>query len=336
MTESGQILEGHQAAVVPDLDIVIVNWNSGPLLAQCLESVSATARDGFHLSNVIVVDNASTDESGDVSVPDGLPLRLIHNEVNAGFARACNQGALGSQAKYLLFLNPDIRLFADSLAGPIHFMESPEAQDVAICGVRLVGDGGRSMPACARFPSLRSFFGTITRLSGVLPRWFPPHLLNERECRVSRDVDQIVGAFFLIRGGVFRELAGFDERFFVYYEELDLSLRANALGFRSRYLADFAAYHKGEASTGQVRGDRLYYSLRSRHEYGFKHLGPISASQLLLLTLTVEFAARLVLSLHPGSGISAQDIVRAYQRFVGDLIPARVKAPFRNVFGGLS
>ena len=111
-------------------------------------------------------------------------------------------------------------------------MQAPEQQDVGICGVRLVDDDGRPTTSAARFPSLRSLFGDATALSRVLPSLFPPHLLSASECDTTRDVDQVIGAFFLIRRHVFEALGGFDERFFVYYEEVDLSLRARQRGHR--------------------------------------------------------------------------------------------------------
>jgi len=105
------------------LDIVIVNWNSGEQLKSCLESIVKTDKTGFELNKVVVVDNASSDNSLFGLEEIDLPLKIIRNSTNRGFAAACNQGAKESDADYLLFLNPDTVLFKDSLSKPIAFME---------------------------------------------------------------------------------------------------------------------------------------------------------------------------------------------------------------------
>ena len=165
------------------------------------------------------------------------PISVLYNDTNRGFAAACNQGAAGTQADYLLFLNPDTRVFPDSLWRPLEFLEQEENGKVGICGVRHVDDSGAFSTSCARFPTLKIFFGQMTGLSRIFPQWFPPHLMPESECLGSRDVDQIIGAFFLVRRALFEALSGFDPRFFVYFEEVDFSLRARHAGFRSYYLA---------------------------------------------------------------------------------------------------
>ena len=95
--------------------VVIVNWNSGAQLRECLTSFAAAAGDDVTLSRITMVDNASVDGSADGLENMGLPLTVIRNTENHGFAAACNQGAAGSDADFLLFLNPDTRLLAGSL-----------------------------------------------------------------------------------------------------------------------------------------------------------------------------------------------------------------------------
>src|ERR1017187_7953172 len=128
--------------MAPALDIVIVNWNSGPALADCLGSVTGAQNDKFVLSQVVVVDNASGDRSLDCCRESRLPLRVLRNSENLGYARACNQGARCGAADYMLFLNPDVRLSPGALAEPIAFLERPEAGAVGICGIRLTDAEG--------------------------------------------------------------------------------------------------------------------------------------------------------------------------------------------------
>jgi N-acetylglucosaminyl-diphospho-decaprenol L-rhamnosyltransferase len=298
----------------PSLDIIIVNWNTGPLIRDCLKSITQARGEGFHLDRVVVVDNNSVDGSveGLEAVSD-QPISVIHNDTNRGFAAACNQGAAGTQADYLLFLNPDTRVFPDSLWSPLEFLEQEKNSRVGICGVRHVDDSGAFSTSCAHFPTLRIFFGQMTGLSWILPQWFPPHLMSESECLESREVDQIIGAFFLVRRSLFEALGGFDPRFFVYFEEVDFSLRARQAGYRSFYLATATAYHKGGGSSQQAKAARLFYSLRSRLLYGFKHYSWLGAFTLALLTLTVEMAARLLAAL---GSMSLSKLVETLQGYI--------------------
>ena len=97
----------------------------------------------------------------------------------------------------------------------------------------------------------------------------------------SREVDQVMGAFFLVRQKLFEEWGGFDERFFVYLEDVDFSSRARRVGWRSFYMAGVKAYHKGGGTSEQIKSTRLFYSLRSRILYSYKHFSCASATALL-------------------------------------------------------
>ena len=296
----------------PSVDIVIVNWNTGPALKECLESIVAASRR-IRLTRVVVVDNASTDDSLRLAEQAGVLTDVVRNAANRGFAAACNQGALHSRADYLLFLNPDTRLYPETLSKAVAFMQDPGLQDVGICGVRLVDDEGRPSTAAARFPTLRVLFGEATALSRALPSLFPPHLLSARECESTREVDQVIGAFFLTRRRLFEALSGFDERFFVYFEEVDLSLRARHMGYRSMYFGEACAYHRGGLSSDQVRATRLFYSLRSRLLYAFKHFTGAAAWLTVLMTFGIEWPARSVLALRRG-GSELAEVGHAYRR----------------------
>jgi len=286
---------------VPTVSIIIVNWNSGGQLSSCLASIAATATDAYRIERVVVVDNASNDRSADSLQKQDLPLCLVRNATNRGFAAACNQAANGSQADYLLFLNPDTRLFPDSLTRPLSFMELPENQQIGIAGVQLVDDDGRVSRTCARLPTPGRFLTKMFGLDRALPDVFPSHFMTEWDHRGNRAVEQVIGAFFLVRRSLFDRLGGFDERFFVYFEEVDLSARARALGYGTFYLGDVQAYHRGGGVSEQVKDHRLFYSLRSRILYVYKHFGWWSATGVTVATLLVEPVARLSMALARGS-----------------------------------
>jgi hypothetical protein len=294
------------------VDVVIVNWNSGLHIRRCLDSMLLASREGFELARVVVVDNASTDRSAErLDFPD-LPLLVIRNSSNRGFAAACNQGACGSKADYLLFLNPDTALERNSLEAPIAFLERPENGHIAICGVPLVEDGGRVRRSCARFPTPGHLVARCLGLDRLFPRVFPSHFLSEWDHSESRVVDQVMGAFFLVRRAVFDLLGGFDERFFVYYEELDFSYRARQAGWTSYFLATTCAMHHGCGCTEQAKAGRLFYALRSRILYSYKHFGRVAATGVLIGTVAVEPFSRVALGAAHGSLIEIQDTFRAY------------------------
>lgn len=284
-----------QAAPLPTLDIVIVNWNAGSQLRDCLASIVATSLKGIELGTVVVVDNASSDDS--LERIDLFPqLQFVRNDENRGFAAACNQGARHGEGDYLLFLNPDTLLYPDSLTTPLQFMERPEHADIGIVGIQLIDESGRVARSCARFPTVGHFLAKMLGLDRLFPSTFPGHFMSEWDHGNSLDVDQVMGSFFLVRRSLFNALNGLDERFFVYFEEVDFSLRAHTAGWRSYFLADARAYHKGCGTSDQVKGTRLFYSLRSRILFGFKHFTFFQAALLLLATLVVEPLSRLLLN----------------------------------------
>jgi len=131
-------------------------------------------------------------------------------------------------------------------------------------------------------------------LNRVLPRFCPAYQLTDWPHSDSRQVDHVIGAFYLVRRGLFELLGGFDERFFVYLEDLDFSLRASKAGFSSYYLAEARAFHKGGGTSDQIRATRLFYSHRSRLLYAFKHFNLFSAIVLLVCTTAIEPFPRML------------------------------------------
>jgi GT2 family glycosyltransferase len=272
---------------------VIVNWNSGAQLRECLSSFAAAADDAVTLKRVTVVDNASTDGSCN-ALGETLPLTLIHNDVNLGFAMACNQGAAGAAAEFLLFLNPDTRLMPGSLELPARYLGSPHHEAVGIVGIQLIDTDGKVARNTAHAPTARSMIGNSLGLDRVLPAWFPPHFASAWAHDETRVVDQVMGAFFFVRRAVFEELGGFDERFFVYYEDLDLALRARARGWSSVYLASARAFHRGQGTTHAATERRTFYFARSKLLFARKFFSPGAAFAVMAVTLLLEPVARMV------------------------------------------
>ncbi len=294
---------------MPSVDVVVVNWNSGAQLRVAVGSVLHGVA-GKERVAVCVVDNGSADDSLS-GLDHRLGVRLLKNQQNIGFAAACNQGAALGEGEFILFLNPDAAVFRDTIPESVNFMRRLENSDVGICGVQLVDAVGVVQRSCANFPNVKTYLANSFGLAGIFPRRFS-HFMTTFDHQETCDVDQVMGAYFLIRRSLFERLGGFDERFFVYFEDLDLSLRARQLGWRSVFLAQARAYHRGGGISDQVKAHRLFYSSRSRILYAFKHFKRAEAWVVCFATLAVEPVSRLVQGVLRRSGRELVDTIRGY------------------------
>ena len=291
----------------PDVLAVVVNWNAGDQLENCLRSLQ-------HQCQVVVVDNDSTDGSDQVAEYFS-GVTLVRAMSNLGFAKACNLGvknltAKNSSAKYLLFLNPDAVIDDGTLEKVLSNMHSDEYRHVGICGVQLIDDSGKVARSCARHPS----FGQMICHSIGIDRFFPRtgFLMTDWAHNRTQYVDHVIGAFYFVRRDVFTQLDGFDEHFFLYYEDLDFSKRAKNNGWESLYLADARAYHKGGGTSNQIKAKRLFYALRARLQYSFKHFAHLSAGLVGLSTLLIEPLTRSMLALIKRSPADFSETWQAY------------------------
>lgn len=291
------------------ISIVIVNWNSGTQLQECIESIESFGQNKSSLLKVVVVDNNSTDGSIDCFSSD-LPLVILRNKENIGFGAACNQGVDKCEGDYILFLNPDARLFTDSLEKSLEFMERGENAKIGICGIQLIDEFGHVSRSCTRFPSATGFVLSALGVDRLMPR--VGHFMSEWDHASTRQVDHVIGAFFLIRRHIFDSVHGFDEKFFVYLEDLDLSYRVKQLGWATVYLSDAQAFHAGGGTSRQIKAKRLFYSLRSRILYSFKHFNPLTALLVLLVTLFFEPFSRSALAAMRFSWASLKETWAAY------------------------
>ena len=294
--------------------IAIVNWNAGHQLQQCVTSIADARWDAVRLDIVVIVDNGSTDGSIDrLTCPPGLPLCVVKNGGNCGFAAACNQAARAIEADLLLFLNPDTVLESESIQAAMSWLGDPAHASTGIVGIQLVDMQGNVSRSCARFPTLASMVVAALGLDQMMPSMFASYRMNDWNHSESREVDHVIGAFFLVRREVFKILNGFDEQFFVYFEDLDFSLRARQAGWRSCYLTAARALHRGGGTSEQIKSTRLFYSLRSRLHYVRKHFTRPAALAVVFLTLVIEPVVRLAACVIGLSSTGARDTLGAYR-----------------------
>jgi len=294
------------------IDCIIVNWNSGCQLSDAIDS--AIKYGAKCIKRVIVIDNYSSDDSVEVAKERSKYLEIdvdyIYNRDNAGFGAACNQGFSISRNEFVLLLNPDARLLDESIYTVLKFMKAPENKKVGICGVQLMNESGELSRSCSRFPNAWGFIAQAVGLVHLIPQL--GHVMSDWSHYQTREVDHVIGAFFLIRKSVIEQIGGFDERFFVYLEDLDFSYRAYKAGWASVYLTEAKAFHAGGGTSKQVKGIRLFYSLRSRLLYAFKHFGRVGALSVLLATLFLEPLTRSGYALLRGSWSSLMETWGGY------------------------
>jgi N-acetylglucosaminyl-diphospho-decaprenol L-rhamnosyltransferase len=295
------------------VDIVIVNWNSGDYLKKCIDSIFTEGNTPF-INKVIVVDNNSKDESLSI-ITKNDKLVFIKNKENFGFAKACNQGFNFSNADYILVLNPDTQLFDTTLKECCLFMNT--SFDVDILGCQLLDEDGKVSVSCGRFPTAISFFYKSIGLTTVFPQIFtPPDLMYDWDHSESRYVDQVMGAFMFIRKEVFNKIGYFDERFFVYFEELDFSERLAEAGGKSYFNADIKTIHTSYGTTKNVKSYAYFLNLKSRLKYSKKHFNKPGHILVFISTLFFEPVSRVVFLLAKRRVKECIEIITAYKTLI--------------------
>ena len=263
----GQTLAPRDPAV--ELSVVIPSWNTRELLAVCLEKLAAAKKPA---TEIIIVDNGSEDGSADMIAAQHPDVVLVRNEKNEGFARGCNQGMRLARGRLVLLLNTDTEVAPDAIDRLAAFLDSHPGHGAV--APRLIHPDGRTQRTVMAFPRLRSvlWFGT------PLERWFP----NSRELRryfardwdqeSSRDVDQPPAACLLVRREVLERSGLFDEDLWLFFNDVDLSLRMARDGWHTHYLAEALVVHHVGASTSKF-GRFIPEYQKNRLHYYRKHHG---------------------------------------------------------------
>jgi GT2 family glycosyltransferase len=237
-----------------DLSIVIVNWNTRELLAQCLMSIydSLPQRE----IEVYVVDNASSDGSCEM-VRERFPLvYLIENVDNVGFARANNQAIRKSHGRYVLLLNSDTIIKSGAVETLVDFMDThPNA---GACGARLLNADGSLQYSCSPAPSLVSEFKRLFHLPGIRSDGY--YRMHKWDQSLVRQVDVLLGACLMLRQQILNQVGLLDEDYFMYSEEVDLCYRVKAAGWELFWVPQAEVVHLGGQSTRQV-SDAMFLRL---------------------------------------------------------------------------
>jgi len=230
------------------LSIVIVSYNTSRLLADCLKSlIPATKSLSFE---VYVVDNNSQDNTCQMIKKEFPWVKLIESGENLGYSKANNLALKKAKGKYILILNPDTKVQANSITKAVSFLESHQGAGIVTCRVEL--PNGNLDPDCRRsFPTPWRSFCHFSRLSKLFPKTklFDSYYMAHLSDKVDHEVDSCMGAFMLTKSEALKKIGLFDEEFFFYGEDLDLCWRAKEQGYKIYYTPKAKIIHyKGVAS----------------------------------------------------------------------------------------
>lgn len=258
---------------------MIVSWNVKEKLRECLKSVEETG--GGLDYEVFVVDNASKDGSAQMVEQEFPAIHLIANDFNAGFAKANNQAIRLSQGRYVLLLNPDMRVFPGTLEGMVKFMDEERNRRVGVAGCWLVAplrhsesseesrdsrnerdpstplryaqDDYVTVPQVRRFPTLKDQLAIILKVPHLFPRVLDAYMRKDFDYAREARVDSIRGSFFMIRRELMDKIGLLDEGFFIWFEEVDFCRRAIEAGYEVAYTPSVKCVDYVGQSFKQVR-----------------------------------------------------------------------------------
>lgn len=252
-----------------DVSIIIVSYNTRAILLDCLASIHQWV--SLRASEIIVVDNASTDRSAEAITQRFPNVLLLRNVENVGFARANNQGIDKASGQHLLFLNPDTLLIEDAVRPLLTFMQQhPEA---GIAGCKILNRDGSLQPSYFPLPNLLSvgwtafFLDRLAPLNHVNDKWVLRHRPADTPFRVQR----LLGAFLLVRREVLQQVGEFDEGFFLYSEEEDLCYRIRQQGWAIYYFPQSRILHLGGQSAPKTDPRAVVYANESKIRFFRKH-----------------------------------------------------------------
>jgi hypothetical protein len=274
------------------VSIILVNYNGAEVVLNCLRSLLQFLHTVPY--EIIVVDNASTDGSAALIAQQFPAVKLIKQAENRGFGAGNNVGATDARGEFLLLLNTDTLLSSDVLPPLIKLMEAHPT--VGIVGTKLLNTDGTLQLSVADEISIVGEYKTLKQLK----QYTHPQQRNAIEQRFQhvQTVDIVIGAAFFIRRSLFETLNGFDETFFMYFEESDLCQRSRDQGWQVLYTPDVAITHLGGYSVGKV-SNRMQLEYRRSQLYYYRKHRPVWEQILLRLYLMIKFTIAALKSLKP-------------------------------------
>jgi GT2 family glycosyltransferase len=268
---------------------VIVTWNAKDYLVECLESLEKAEN---LTTEIIVVDNASTDGTAE-AVRHGFPdVTLLETGENLGFSRGNNSGMKLAKGKYVCLINPDVNVLSGCLSNMYRFMEMN--RDIGLLGPAMLGRNGRVLRSGMRFPTLwNTLLRSLAADSFLKQRLNGTWLMHDFAFNELRDMEVLNGWFWMARREAVRDVGPLDASFFMYGEDMDWCTRLRAAGWRVVFYPEAAAVHYGGGSSSN---DPLRFSLekeRAQLQYWQKYHGRTSF-MLFVTALCLGHALRVL------------------------------------------
>lgn len=273
---------------MPKLSIIVVTYNSEKLISPCLESISKTTSN-LDLE-IIIIDNNSIDKSGD-AVKDyiiknpsfGSKIRLFKNKKNIGFARAVNQGIRLSNGKFILLLNPDMRVLNKTITSSLEFLEKNRKAGI-LGGQFLYPETFKIQSSFGNFPSLDTELCYAFGLHKIFScgRFIVKNIFSSSRFKKTYKVDWVSGGFMMIRKNVLEKIGLLDENFFMYLEDIDFCYRAKQAGFGAYYFPIAQVIHHHMASSKRDLSKPIIYEARSLLYYFKKYKKSVSVLKFLI------------------------------------------------------
>lgn len=280
-----------------DISVIIVSWNVLHHLKDCLASL----QNQHHISyEVHVVDNASSDGTAGHIEQQYPWVRLIASKRNLGFAGANNLALHHAIGRHVLFLNPDTVLEGDTLAQTVRYLDSHS--DVGVLGAKMLHKDGSIQRSVRRFPTLLSQLLVLLKLHVFFPSIpsLRAYYAMDFSYENDADVDQVMGAFFACPAAFLQAVGGWDERFFLWFEEVDLCRRARDAGWKVRYTPLVRCTHLGGESFAQLFSvEQQVLFVRSMLRYFWKRRSFLSFVVLAFFGIISVFLALVEQPLKP-------------------------------------
>jgi GT2 family glycosyltransferase len=274
-----------------DASVIIVNWNSKQYLMKCLESIYRHTH-GIN-PELIVVDNASSDDSVDALRKRYPDVKLVEGKGNVGFAKGNNIGIGASSGRYVCLVNPDVEFLEDCLSKLCRYIDTNDK--VGICGPKILNKDGSIQYSCREYPTLWNNLCFALGLHRVFPRsaLFSNELMSYFDHNELREVEALSGCFMVVRREAMKEVGQMDDAFFMYSEDVDWCKRFHNEGWKIVFNPETKAIHYGGGSSENASVRSAVAQERAILQYWSKHHGAIKTT-LLRVILFVKHAMRYV------------------------------------------
>jgi GT2 family glycosyltransferase len=278
-----------------DVSIIIVNWNTKELLADCIRSIIERTENLKY--KIIVVENNSIDGSAEMIRSQFPYVNLIESKMNLGFAKGNNRALAEVLGKYILYMNPDTELKTNAIYGIANFLDT--YLEYGAAGCKILNSDGSIQFTCARtFPSPFRQFCSLSMLNRLFPQseFFSTVEMTYWDHSNSREIDCLSGAFMMVRKTLVDKLHGFDENLFMYAEDVDLCFRIKRMGGKIYYLAKEEIYHFEGSGTRKNPNPNFSSLFQKESNYYFiqKHFGTAVGCRFKIATF-IGSLARLVM-----------------------------------------